>query len=367
MYLTWIALILGAAAAAAALYGHYRVLPAWLTGPEVCLMEDGGCAVLFRSPRSRLLGVPNALLGILLYALLAIGLVLGWNPWLLLVMTLPAVAMSAFLGYSLLSRGLQCRICWTGHIANAALALLLLVQALGASFDFAIGVAAQAPDPDALYKQRDEIARAQQAEVIWAERLAKDPKDFESAWKLARARYWLGGHSEAKKRKAYLEAGIVAARASVAIAPNRPEGHFWLAANMGALAESFGLRQGLKYRGDIKQALETVLRLDPAYQQGSADRALGRWYFKVPGLFGGSVHKSETHLRKSLTYNPQSSASLYFLAETLIDLNRKDQARDVLKQLQDAPIDPDWAPEDREFKRLGERLACKLSMSNAKC
>ena len=58
-YLTWIALAAGAAAAAAALYGHYRVLPAWLTGPEVCLMEDGGCAVLFRSPRSRLLGVPK--------------------------------------------------------------------------------------------------------------------------------------------------------------------------------------------------------------------------------------------------------------------------------------------------------------------
>ena len=58
-------------AASAALYGHYRVLPAWLTGPEVCLMEDGGCAILFRSPRSRLLGVPNALLGVSLYVLLA--------------------------------------------------------------------------------------------------------------------------------------------------------------------------------------------------------------------------------------------------------------------------------------------------------
>lgn len=124
-YLTWIALTLGAAAAAAALYGHYRVLPAWLTGPEVCQLEDGGCAVLFRSPRSRLLGVPNALLGVTLYGLLAIGLVLRWNPWLLFAMTLPAIAMSAFLGYSLLSRGLQCRICWAGHVANALLTLAL--------------------------------------------------------------------------------------------------------------------------------------------------------------------------------------------------------------------------------------------------
>lgn len=115
----------GAAAATAALYGHYRVLPGWLTGPEVCLMEDGGCAVLFRSPRARLLGVPNALLGVTLYLLLAAGLLLDWPAWLLFVMTLPALAMSLVLGYSLITRKLECRICWTGHAANALLALTL--------------------------------------------------------------------------------------------------------------------------------------------------------------------------------------------------------------------------------------------------
>jgi uncharacterized membrane protein len=125
----WTALVAGAAAATAALYGHYRVLPGWLTGPEVCLMEDGGCAVLFRSPRSRLLGVPNALLGVMLYVLLAAGLLLRWPAVLLFVMTLPAVAMSAFLGRSLLANHLQCRICWTGHIANAVLALALAMRA----------------------------------------------------------------------------------------------------------------------------------------------------------------------------------------------------------------------------------------------
>jgi hypothetical protein len=129
---------------------------------------------------------------------------------------------------------------------------------------------------------------------------------------------------------------------------------------MGALAESFGLRQGLKYRGDIKDELETVLRLDPAYLQGSADRALGRWYYKVPGLFGGSDKKSEVHLRKSLTYNPNSAASLFFLAETLIELNRKDEARATLQRLLDAPTDPDWAPEDREFKNKGSALISHL-------
>jgi uncharacterized membrane protein len=397
-YLTWIALVFGTAAASAALYGHYRVLPAWLTGPEICMMEDGGCAVLFRSPRARLLGVPNALLGVMLYVLLATGLLLHWPAWLLFVMTLPAVAMSIVLGYGLITRKLECRICWTGHAANAILAATLGASAFHLKVEatwlggveapllassrgvrlppsrealrrtaVALAGAGQAEDPDALYKQRQNLPMAQRAEQTWAERLSKNPRDFESAWKLARARYWLGGHAPEKSGKAYLESGIAAGRTAIALAPERPEGHFWVAANMGALAQSFGLRQGLKYRGEIKNEFETVLRLDPAFQSGSADRGLGRWYAMVPGLFGGSDKKAEEHLRKSLTYNPNSSASLYFLAETLVDEGKKDEARATLQRLLAAPVDPDWAPEDRDFKEQAQRLACQLSGGNAKC
>src|SRR5687767_13537437 len=106
--------------------------------------------------------------------------------------------------------------------------------------------AAQSVDADALYARRDDLASARQASEIWSARLARNPKDFEAAWKLARARYWLGTHVPEADRKTTLEAGIAAARSAIAVGPQRPEGHFWLAANMGALAESFGLRQGLK-------------------------------------------------------------------------------------------------------------------------
>ena len=224
-----------------------------------------------------------------------------------------------------------------------------------------IGVFGQAAEnPDALYAARENLSSAQNAERIWAGRLAQNPSDFESAWKLARARYWLGGHAAENDRKTFFEGGIAAGRSAIASAPNKPEGHFWVAANMGALAESFGMRQGLKYRGEIKKELETVLRLDPAFQEGSADRALGRWYFKVPGLFGGSNKQSEEHLRKSLTYNPTSTASLFFLAETLADMKRKDEAKTVLTKVLDAPIDPDWAPEDREFKDKARKMLKSL-------
>jgi tetratricopeptide (TPR) repeat protein len=218
-----------------------------------------------------------------------------------------------------------------------------------------------ADDPDALYRDRENVVSAKKATDIWAERLKANPKDFESARKLAQARYWLGTNGLPEpERKAALEAGIAAARAAIALDANRPEGHFWLAANMGALAESFGLRQGIKYRGQIKDALLATLKIDPAFLDGSADRALGRWYFKVPGLFGGSNKKSEEYLRKSLTYNPDSIISHIFLAETLEDMGRKEDARKEAQAALDAPIDPNWAPEDRRFKEQAKQLIQKL-------
>ena len=205
-------------------------------------------------------------------------------------------------------------------------------------------------DADRLYADRENLASAQRAAAIWEERLQADPSSFESAWKLARAAYWLGGHVPADMQQKEYERGVEAARRAAEIAPQRPEGYFWMAANMGALAESFGLRNGLRYRGAVKEALETVLKLDPEFLQGSADRALGRWYDRVPGLFGGSDTKAVEHLRRSLTYNPDSTISHFFLAEALLDMDREDEARAELQKVLDAPLSADWAPEDREFK-----------------
>ncbi|HKT79573.1 MAG TPA: TRAP transporter TatT component family protein [Vicinamibacterales bacterium] len=210
---------------------------------------------------------------------------------------------------------------------------------------------ASAQSADALYAERADLASAQKAADLWAAEVAQSPTSFDAAWKLSRACYWLGGHLPSEKdRRANLERGIDAGRKAVAIQPSRPEGHFWIAANMGALAESFGMSQGLKYRGSIKKELETVLQLNPSFQAGSADRALGRWYFKVPRLFGGSNKRAEEHLRASLNYDPQSTVSHFFLAEVLLDEDRKDEARAELQRVLDAPINPEWAPEDREFK-----------------
>jgi hypothetical protein len=218
-----------------------------------------------------------------------------------------------------------------------------------------------ADDADRLYADRANLASARRAADVWrTASAATGPGVFDASWKLARADYWLGGHVPEAERRAVLEQGIEAGRRAAALQPTRPEGHFWLAANMGALAESFGLRQGLKYRSAIRESLETVLRLNPGYEQGSADRALGRWYFRVPRLFGGSHKLAETHLRASLTYNPASTASHFFLAELYAADGRTAEARTEARAVVDAPLDPDWTAEDREFKEKARRLLATL-------
>lgn len=212
-----------------------------------------------------------------------------------------------------------------------------------------------AQSPDALYAGRANLVSARRAADAWTAALAADPRGFDAAWKLARADYWLGTHGPEAERRGFLEAGIDAARRAAALQPGRPDGHFWIAANMGALAESFGLRQGLRYRKAIKESLETALRLDPAFMDGSADRALGRWYFKVPRLFGGDRKQAEAHLRKSLTYNPDSTVSHFFLAELLEDEGRHAEARAEFQRVIDAPLSRDWAPEDQEYKARARR------------
>jgi tetratricopeptide (TPR) repeat protein len=219
----------------------------------------------------------------------------------------------------------------------------------------------RAQDADALYANRAVLADAKKAAAIWQARIDRDPKDFEAAWKRARAGYWIGGHEkEPSDRDSAFDLAMAAARVAIAARPNAPEGHFWLAANMGGYAEDHGIRGGLKYRGDIRDALEKTLALDPAFLQGSADRALGRWYYKVPGLFGGSKRKSEEHLRKALTYNSRSIISHIFLAETLEALDRKDEAIAELKQVINLAPDPDWLPEDTEFKQQARAMLQRL-------
>ena len=213
-------------------------------------------------------------------------------------------------------------------------------------------------DPDELYRQREDLASAKRAAAIWS---ANASTDFDAAWKLARAAYWLGGHAPSGDRRAALEQGISAGESAITLRPDRSEGHYWLAADMGALAESFGMSQGLKYRSRIRSELERVLAIDPTWEQASAIAALGRWYYLVPRFFGGSRSKADEYYRRALDQFPRNMAALFFLGESLVAQHRTMEAIEVLQRLIDAPIETEWAPEDRDFQRKAANMLRTLA------
>lgn len=203
-------------------------------------------------------------------------------------------------------------------------------------------------NPDELYRRREDLASAARAADLWAER---SRSDYEAAWKLSRVCYWLGTHLPDRARRSALDRGVTAGETAIRLEPNRPEGHFWLAASMGTLAESFGLVRGLTYRGRIKAALQRAIAIDASWQGGSAEAALGQWYYEVPRVLGGSPSRAEEHLRRALAYDSQNLVALSFLAGVLASGGRRDEARGLLQRVLDAPISTEWGPEDRELKR----------------
>ncbi len=100
--------------------------------PSFCQLGEESCAAIVFTPRARLFGVPNSLLGQLYYlSLLAAagGGLLEQALWLhvLLGASSLTVLTGAYLTYSLLFlTRVNCRLCFTSHAINLALFVLLL-------------------------------------------------------------------------------------------------------------------------------------------------------------------------------------------------------------------------------------------------
>lgn len=125
-----IAMSLGFIGACVALVGRYRILPAFLTGPNICKLEAGGCQALFRTPTAALLGIPNSALAVLYYPVLAVGLIFHQPFFLLWGIASLALVMTLYLAWRLVKDNLECRICWTGHICNTVIWLILFIHLL---------------------------------------------------------------------------------------------------------------------------------------------------------------------------------------------------------------------------------------------
>ncbi len=215
-------------------------------------------------------------------------------------------------------------------------------------------------EADQLYTGRSDLTKVRQALVAVRQSQADDPTNYELAWRLAKFNYYLGEHSsESTEKEKSFHDGIAAGKLAVKLQDGKPDGHFWLGVNYGGNAK-LSVLAGLSDFEDIKQEMETVIKLDEGYQSGSAYLALGQLYLEAPRMLGGDSQKAVEYLEKGVRLGPTNALLRWQLASAYAELHRYDEARkqiDYLLAMKPAPgYEPEYEEAVAEVRKLQEKL-----------
>jgi tetratricopeptide (TPR) repeat protein len=209
---------------------------------------------------------------------------------------------------------------------------------------------------DQLYSHRDDLLQLRRAIVSLRQALTKDPGNYDGAWKLSKFNYYLATHTDdSKERDDAFRAGIDAGKTAVQLQNGKPDGHFWLGANYGGAAEHSTI-QGLATVNDIQNEMQTVLRLDEGYQNGSAYMVLGLVHLNAPSIVGGDPKKAVEEMEKGLRFGEPNAFLHLHLAEAYRKVGRNDDARKEIKTILSMTPDPNYLPEYKEASAAAQKL-----------
>ena len=219
---------------------------------------------------------------------------------------------------------------------------------------------AKIAEGDRLYEGRADMAKARVAVAALRQAVTADYGNYDAAWKLSRASFFVGDHTDnADEADDMFRAGIEAGKNAVKLQSGRVEGHFWLGANYGGEAQRSTLAS-LSSVQDIRNEMESVIKIDEKYQGGSAYLGLGRLYLKAPKVLGGDTSKAIDYLKKGLAITPNNSLMMYYLAEAYQSENRDAEAKKLLDQILAMTPDPQFTPEHKDAIVKANKLKQKM-------
>lgn len=221
--------------------------------------------------------------------------------------------------------------------------------------------AARVAEADTLYEGREDMQKARVAVAALRQARTADYGNYDAAWKLARAAFYVGDHTDVdSERDDMFREGTEAGKAAVALQPNKPEGHFWLGANYGGSAAHSTIANLSSFK-DIKGEMEAVLKLDETYQGYSAYLGLGRLYLQAPKVLGGDTIKAIEYLEKGIKLNPNNTPMRFHLAEAYETNNRDAEAKKQIEVLMAATPDPKYIAEHKVAVEKGKKLLEKIA------
>lgn len=215
-------------------------------------------------------------------------------------------------------------------------------------------------EADNLYAHRADLGQARQAVSVLRQARVEDFGDYGVAWKLARADYYVGEHTDNdRERDASFREGTEAGKKAVELQGGKPEGHFWLGANYGGAAK-YSLIAGLSSIEDIQKEMDAVLKIDPSFQAGSAYMVLGQLYLEAPGMLGGNKQKAIEYLEKGLRYGSENALLRLNLAQAYHAVNRDPDARKQIDYIMSMKIAPAYEPEYKDAVEQAKKLLAEL-------
>jgi tetratricopeptide (TPR) repeat protein len=215
-------------------------------------------------------------------------------------------------------------------------------------------------EADTLYEGREDLSKARVAVASLRQARTADYGNYEAAWKLARAAFYVGDHSDNNSETDDMfREGTEAGKAAIQLQPDKPDGHFWLGANYGGAAAHSTIANLSSFQ-DIKGEMETVLKLDEGYEGHSVYLGLGRLYLQAPRMFGGDSKKAIEYLEKGVKLNPNHSLMRFHLAEAYADNNRETEAKKQLEAVTAITPDPKYVAEHKDAVAKAKKLLEKI-------
>lgn len=217
---------------------------------------------------------------------------------------------------------------------------------------------------DALYAGRDDRRTLDEQRQFLDGEVARAPNDYDLMWRAARLYFWLGDDPSlpSDQRSKLGKTGWELAERAVALAPDRPDGHYWAAVNIGNYALGLGVVKALAsgLEGKFREHLSRAEALAPAYNHGGVNVAWGRFYEKLPWPKRDRA-KAQRALRRVLAeQNPGNLRARVYLAETLTADGHADEAKRLLDEVAAAPLGRYDVAEEHRAKALGDGLRPKV-------
>lgn len=209
---------------------------------------------------------------------------------------------------------------------------------------------------DALYD-----ARVQSENVRASVKLLQSAdcaRDYEAAWRMGRARFFLGQEaSGVEESRAHHRRGALACQRATSLQPARVEGHFWLGVNLALLAGLENPFKSLPHALRARRSLTRAVRLDASYHAAGPLRVLARLQHKLPRLFGGGRARARANFERAISLAPANTVTRLYFAELLLEMRDTTGARQQLESILNAPADSAWTFETaRDRQRAHEML-----------